>query len=445
MHGLGSGAAAAGDGLADAENRIFATGELLDGVYEIVQLLGRGGMGQVFEAHDHQLNRRVAIKAAWPNPLAPPLRNEARALAAFQHPSLVTVHVLGEHRGLDYLVMERVYGVSLTQHAQTRWTAGQTFTPREVVEMLLPVAEGLSVVHRAGLVHRDIKPDNIMLTPAHRVVLMDFGLVLPEFDVNTRQTVAGSPPYMAPEVITSTAESGHGHLSDIFGFGVVAYELLTGLRPYPGQTVGEILAAQSQGAPVAVSTVRTNCPVALCRLIGEMLHHDPQLRLQSAEAVAWQMRAIRDSNGRDELPTPPQSGSGTSVLIVDDDPDLARILTFYVRQILGAVDVVVAHDGEEALRAVQQAEPDVMLLDLHMPRMNGVELCMQLKGEGLAQRCSIVSVSAGAAEHDVQLLHQLGIHHFVEKGSNLRERLRTALTEACGDCFAGTSETAAAE
>jgi CheY-like chemotaxis protein len=124
---------------------------------------------------------------------------------------------------------------------------------------------------------------------------------------------------------------------------------------------------------------------------------------------------------------------GPSVLIVDDDVDLAKILSFYVRQIVGPSDIRVAHDGEEALAEVQKEEPEVMLLDLHMPRMNGVELCMQLKGEGLAQNCSIISVSAGAQEHDVQLLHQLGIHHFVEKGSNLRERIRTVFVEVCGD------------
>jgi serine/threonine-protein kinase len=414
------------------ENRIFATGELLDGVYEIMQLLGRGGMGQVFEAHDHLLHRRVAIKAAWPNPLTPPLRNEARALAAFQHPSLVTVHTLGEHRGIDYLVMERVYGVSLTQHAATRWSSGQSFDAAEVVQLLMPAAEGLSVVHRAGLVHRDIKPDNIMLTPAHRVVLMDFGLVLPEFDVNGRQRVAGSPPYMAPEALRNTAEPGQGHLVDIFGLGVVAYELLTGYRPFSGMTIREVIASHERGGPKPISELRPDCPPALGRLVSEMLTADPQIRIQSAEAVAWQMRAIRDARPRGDDPT--ARGSKTpSVLIVDDDVDLARILTFYVRQIVGRAEIRVAHDGEEALNEVRKKEPDVMLLDLHMPRMNGVEVCMQLKGDGLAKRCSIVSVSAGAQEHDVQLLHQLGIHHFVEKGSNLRERLRTVFAEVCGD------------
>lgn len=414
------------------ENRIFATGELLDGVYEIMKLLGRGGMGQVFEAHDHLLNRRVAIKAAWPNPLSPPLRNEARALAAFQHPSLVSVHTLGEHRGIDYLVMERVYGVSLTQHATTRCGSGNRFTPAEVVQIVLPAAEGLSVVHRAGLVHRDIKPDNIMLTPAHRVVLMDFGLVLPEFDVNGQQRVAGSPPYMAPEALLNTAEPGSGHLVDIFGLGVLAYELLTGVRPYTGTTIREVIAAHERGPAIPLAEARADCPLALCQVVHEMLNPNPQLRVQSAEAAAWQMRATFDDRSATGAAALNRSKL-LSVLIVDDDVDLAKILSFYVRQIVGRVDVRVAHDGEDALRQIQEREPDVMLLDLHMPRMNGVEVCMQLKGENLAQSCSVISVSAGAQEHDVQLLHQLGIHHFLEKGSNLRERLRAVFGEVCGD------------
>jgi serine/threonine-protein kinase len=416
----------------DKESRIFAIGELLDGVYEIVQLLGRGGMGQVFEAQDHLLNRRVAIKAAWPNPLSPPLRNEARALAAFQHPSLVSVYTLGEHRGIDYLVMERVYGVPLTRHAATRWVAGQAFSPAELVQILLPAAEALSVVHRAGLVHRDIKPDNIMLTPAQRVVLMDFGLVLPEFDVNGKQRVAGSPPYMAPEALLNTAATGSGHLVDIFGLGVLGYELLTGRRPYAGMTIREVIASHERGHAARLAELRPDCPPALCQVIHEMLSPDPTMRIQSAEAVAWQLRGIRDARSRSDRPVVTKR-KAPSVLIVDDDVDLAKILAFYVRQIVGATEVRVAHDGEEALRQVQEHEPDVMLLDLHMPRMNGVEVCMQLRGEGLAQSCSIISVSAGAHEHDVQLLHQLGIHHFVEKGSNLRERLRAVFAEVCGD------------
>jgi CheY-like chemotaxis protein len=163
-----------------------------------------------------------------------------------------------------------------------------------------------------------------------------------------------------------------------------------------------------------------------------MLNPNPQLRTQSAEAAAWQMRATIENRPPTEAAAMSRR-KPLSVLIVDDDADLAKILSFYVRQIVGRADIRVAYDGEEALRQIQDEEPDVMLLDLHMPRMNGVEVCMQLKGEGLAQSCSVISVSAGAQEHDVQLLHQLGIHHFLEKGSNLRERLRAVFAEVCGD------------
>ena len=414
-----------------SENRIFARGELLDGVYEIMQLLGRGGMGQVFEAHDHQLNRRVAIKTAWPNPLAPPLRDEARALAAFQHPSLLTVHTLGQHRGLDYLVMERVYGVSLTDHLAARACERGGLSTAEAVQILLPVAEALSVVHRAGLVHRDVKPDNIMLTPDGRVVLMDFGLVLPAFDFKEDQNVAGSPPYMAPEALAGSSTRENSHLLDIFSLGVLAYELLTGERPFPGLTPREVSASHDRGAPTPLAA-RIDCPLALSELIHEMMSPTPRGRVQSAEAAAWQLRTIFDAPSRR---AGKKSGArrAPSLLIVDDDVDLSRILSFYVRQIMSPVDVRVSHDGEAALVEVQNREPDAILLDLHMPRMNGVELCMQLRGDGLAQKCSIISVSAGAQEHDVQLLHQLGIHHFVEKGSNLRERLQTVLGEVFGE------------
>lgn len=409
------------------EEQIFATGELIDGAYEIIQLLGHGGMGQVFEALDHSLNRRVAIKAAWPNPLAPPLRNEARALAAFSHPSLVMVHSLGAHGDIDYLVMERVYGVPLTEHLATR--PGRVLDHHAAVEILLPVAEGLAVVHRAGLVHRDVKPDNVMLTPDGRVVLMDFGLVLPEFHIDGQTTVAGSPPYMAPEALANKTNSGEGHLVDMFALGVVAYELLTGARPYDGATLREVTAAHKAGRPKLLSEL-TDCPSDLGDLIHEMIAIDPHERPQSAEGAARRLRGVRDpvATGDTLRPAP----RVPNVLIVDDDADLARILSFYVRQILGEIEVRTASDGEQALRQVLEKEPDVMLLDLHMPRMNGIELCMQLRGQRLAGDCTIISVSAGAQEDDVQLLHQLGIHHFIEKGSNLRGRLRTVLSELFG-------------
>lgn len=388
-------------------------------------------MGQVLEALDHQLNRRVAIKVAWPQPHVPPLRNEARALAAFRHPSLVTVHTLGEHRGLDYIVMERIYGVSLEEHMKLRREAAQPFTVAETLEAVGAIADGLAVVHRAGIAHRDIKPGNVMLTPDHRIVLMDFGLVLPEFEMETQSTVAGSPPYMAPEALANEIERGAGHLTDVYALGVIAFEMLAGRRPILGKSLAELWTAHQEARVPSLGTLRTGLPPGLVALVDDTLSTDPAQRPQSAEALAWQLRGAYwdvPELAAETVPPPPN----TSVLIVEDDDDLAKVLTFYAQQALGDVEVRRAEDGIRALELVRDETPDVMLLDLHMPRMNGVEVCMHLRGERLAEDCAIIAVSAGAQEHDLELLHQLGIHHFVSKGPGLKDRLAAEITAACG-------------
>ena len=121
-------AARADDLIADArEALIFPIGDRVAGVYEVRSLLGKGGMGQVFEAFDHDLERRVALKTMWPNPSLPSLRHEARALAAFRHPSLVSVHTMGQHSGVEFIVMERIFGVDLVDHLDQRLRGGGSF------------------------------------------------------------------------------------------------------------------------------------------------------------------------------------------------------------------------------------------------------------------------------------------------------------------------------
>ena len=402
--------------------------------YEVRGLLGAGGMGQVFEALDHQLDRRVAIKVASAGPAVALLRQEARALAAFRHPSLVTVHTLGQHRGLDFLVMERIYGLSLGRHLTTRHQSGMAPEVDETVEVITAIAEGLAVVHRAGLAHRDVKPDNVMLTPDHRIVLMDFGLVLPEYHVASQTRIAGSPPYMAPEALDNTVQPGAGRLLDLYALGVVAFEMLTNTLPVEGENVAQLYDHHHTQAVPNVRERRMGIPQKLADLITELLSKDPNDRPQSAEAVAWRLRAMRD--GFDEaqraVTIVPESEE-MRVLIAEDNKDVARVLQFYVKQILGdAVKIETAVDGEAAMAAIRRREPDLLLLDLHMPKMNGIEVCMALRGERLAERTTIISVSAGAQDDDKQLLYQLGIHHFVEKGTQLKDRLSAAIYDAMG-------------
>ncbi len=420
-------------------------GELVDGVYEVRTLLGEGGMAQVYEANDRILDRLVAVKAARPNPAVPPLLEEARALARFQHPSLVTVHTAGEHRGVEFLVMERVYGVSLAEHIRHRREQGVRFEVDEAMRLVAPLAEALGVVHCAGVAHRDVKPGNVMLTPDGRIVLMDFGLVLPELFVNSQATIAGSPPYMPPEALSNTIASGAGQLIDVYALGVILFELLAGRRPFDAESLPQLYAMLTNETAPRLDELRDDVPAELAELVAEMLAKAPEERPASAEGVAWELQAILRARAQRRRPAGATSDRPQTrdqavlkVLVVEDDDDIARVLGFYVKQLTGLdTEVKRACDGEEAIAALRTYEPDLMLLDLHMPKMNGIEVCMQVRGERLAPACKIVSVSAGAQKHDLQLLHQLGMHHFIQKGSDLRRGIEQVMRELfplhCGD------------
>lgn len=380
-------------------------------------------MGQVFEAHDTSLDRRVAIKAAWPHIPGPGLRNEARALAAFRHPSLVTVYGLGVHRSIDYIIMERIYGVSLQTLVFQKKNQRQRFEVDEVRRILLALAEGLAVVHRAGIAHRDVKPGNVMLTPDQRVVLMDFGLFLPEFEMAQQSFIAGSPPYMAPEALTNTLSPGSGPAVDLFALGVTAWELLTLELPREADDVEALYEMLKTPLP-DIRTRRPDVPEPLARLVAELCAFDPADRPPSAEHVAWSLRRIE----RAVSGSPGDGPAPVRLLVVDDDRDVARVISFYAQRVVGErAEIRVAHDGEQALEAIRSEPPDIMLLDLHMPRLNGIEVCMLMRGEGLAPHCKIIGVSAGAQEHDRQLLFELGVEGFVLKGPGLQAELESIL------------------
>jgi CheY-like chemotaxis protein len=271
-------------------------------------------------------------------------------------------------------------------------------------------------VHRAGLAHRDVKPANVMLAPGGRVVLMDFGLVLPHADRAGHRTVAGSLDYMAPEALTGHLIEGEAHLLDIYGLGVLAYELLTGILPFDGgDKAPDPKKAKTRTCPL-VTAHRSDVPAPLSALIAQMMAAEPSERPQSAEAAMWQLRALRGRQGT-EGPTRP-----FSVLVVDDDPDIRSALTLYVRAAAPDAEVETTGDGRQAIRSVRRRVPDLLLLDLDLPDINGIEVCMLLRGMHLGDSCMIVSVSGRATRADVELLQQLGVRS-LEKGPELMSEL----------------------
>ncbi len=272
--------------------RVFEIGTLVSGTYEVRRVLGEGGMGQVYEAHDRRLNRRVALKVLLPNIDPASLEREGEALAAIRHPSVITVHALAFHEGTPYLILEHVAGVSLDVYAEERRQSKHPLTMVEIVEIVVKVTEGLVAIHKAGISHRDIKPGNLMLAPGNRIVLMDFGLVLPEINVRKSKIVAGSLGYMAPEVLAGKVTPGSGPLADLYALGAVAFELVTGELPYEAKTAAALLYRQLNEPLPDLDRLRAGVPSTFTELIVKLLAPEPRDRPDGAEAVLWQLRRI---------------------------------------------------------------------------------------------------------------------------------------------------------
>jgi serine/threonine-protein kinase len=394
------------------EAPVFTTGEVVGDVYEVRAILGSGGMGEVYEARDRVLNRRVALKVVRPGINSDYLLREGRALAAIVHPGVVTVHTMGTHRGVPFLVLERVQGLSLDKMIEDRRARSERFTVVEAMDLIVAVADTLNVVHRAGLAHRDVKPSNVMLAPGGRVVLMDFGLVLPNADRAGHRSVAGSLDYMAPEALSGELVEGSAHLLDVYGLGVLAYELLSGVLPFDSMVQrSDVMRAKTRTCPL-LTAHRSDVPRPLAMLIGQMIAADPADRPQSAEAALWQLRALRTRLGSGGAAKP------LTVLIVDDDADMRDALKLYVRTAAPEAEIETASDGRQAVRAVRRRLPELLLLDLDLPDINGIEVCMLLRGMKLGDSCVVVSVSARATRADIELLQQLGVRS-LDKGPGL--------------------------
>jgi serine/threonine protein kinase len=396
-----------------ASGTIFRIGELVSSTYEIRAVLGHGGMGQVFDAQDVGLVRRVAIKANFADiELQFSIRNEARALAALRHPGVVGVYALGCHEGIDYMVMEHVSGVTLAHHLER---LGDGMPVLERLDVLVAIADGMAAIHRAGISHGDIKPENILLAASGRVVLMDLGLVRAAYEPD-RGIVAGTPDYMAPEIFSGRQLGTERHLADIYAFGVLAYRMLAGTLPYHGKDPIDVLIGHADG-PIPKLSDAVNVPRRLSELVTSLMAKDPNDRPVSMDAVVWQLRAAKEEVSRHA------AEPGLSVLIVDDDMDIARLVALYVKQAAPGAEISIASDAGQALEQFRKKRPRLVFLDLNMPRMSGFELFTYLRGVHLVDASTVVAMSAGGSPTDVGLMLELGAQDFIPKGPELRGRV----------------------
>ena len=270
------------------------------GPYTIVATLGRGGMGEVYRASDPRLGRDVAIKILPERLLQNPeslkrFEREARALAALNHPNIVTIHDVGTENDITFVVMELLEGETLRgllSRSRLAW--------RKALDIGIPVADGLSAAHLKGVIHRDLKPENIFLTADDRVKILDFGVArwqeaasgesVTSSPTQTRTetgTVIGTIPYMSPEQIRGADVDAR---SDIFSFGSVLYEMLSGVPPFTQNSTAETMAAILKEDPPSLSG--TEVPPELETVVTHCLDKSPDQRFQTARDLAYNMRQI---------------------------------------------------------------------------------------------------------------------------------------------------------
>jgi hypothetical protein len=278
------------DPLADADTLPASIGG-----YTVLKLIGRGGMGRVYLARDERLKRDVAIKMMHPAKARDPgarqrFLRESRSAAAVEHPHVMTIYQVGEERGLPFIVMKRLEGMTLGEY---RESAGRLPLP-EALRIGRETAEGLAAAHRRGLIHRDIKPDNIFLeAPDRSVRIIDFGLARDAAEDAGKLTldgaVVGTPAYMSPERI---GEKELDAKSDLFGLGVILYELLAGRLPFDGKSMISVLAAVARGNPTELRAVAPDVPQPVSDLVMRLLASDKADRPADAHAVAEELAAL---------------------------------------------------------------------------------------------------------------------------------------------------------
>src|ERR1041385_2438681 len=289
------------------------------GRYEIRSKIGEGGMGEVYRAYDEAMHRDVAIKVL-PADLTTDkerlarFEQEAQTAGALNHPNILVVHHIETHEGAPYIVSELLEGATLRER-----TGGAALPQRKAIDYALQTAQGLAAAHEKGIVHRDLKPDNIFITKDGRVKILDFGIakltqpegIQSQTEIPTRRvdtnpgTVMGTVGYMSPEQVRG---KGVDHRSDIFSFGAILYEMLSGHRAFHGESAADTMSAILKEDPPDLSDTNQNISPALERLVNHCLEKNPEARFHSARDLAFALEALSGST-----PTSAQTMAMTAV------------------------------------------------------------------------------------------------------------------------------------
>ena len=447
------------DGVSLPAAPMHQAGEMVDNRYRILAELGHGGMGVVYLAEDSRLQRRVAIKflrAQATEIDVTRFRREAQLLASLSHPNVVKVYDLGEREERPYFVMEYLAGETLVEMLHH---AGGDGLPVDVaLGFGRQLCEALDAVHRQGIIHRDIKPGNVIITAGMNAVLMDFGLARREVTAKERGTVSGTPQYLSPEDIRGVALQGDdARRSDIYALGITLYELIAGRPPFSDDNTAVVLHHQLHDRPSPLCEIRPDVPAAFEAVIMRALEKDPfarqascgelvvELALARQQVVANLDLALPPARITTELGPPmadlnpvllptgapsqhgptthsqvrrPSTGTSRSpvVALVLNGGPLRDSLADGVRAALPGCEVSVLPRGSLPVReALTQLRPRCVVLDMELLEDSPFELCAALRSQPATANSAIVLLGEGLAPEQEALLTRMGVTAILRK------------------------------
>lgn len=260
--------------------------------YRIVDKLGEGGMGEVYLAEDTRLGRMVALKFlpadyADDDEFRTRFKREARAAAALNHPNIVTIHEVSEYNGIPFIAMEYVQGHSLKEVI-----AGADLSLEKVMDLAIQMTQGIAAAHAAGVIHRDVKPQNVIVDSQGRVRILDFGLAVLKADsmITRTDSTYGTVAYMSPE---QTQKADVDHRSDIFSVGIVLYEMITRRPPFRGDHHAAIMYSIVNETPEPLARYKAGVPDTLQRIVEKALRKEPETRYQSADDMLADLKELQ--------------------------------------------------------------------------------------------------------------------------------------------------------
>lgn len=394
------------------------TGAMVDGVYRIVRPLGAGGMGVVTLAHDERLDRQVAIKFIRPElfeneGLRELFETEARAMARVTHANVLTVHSFGEHDGIPYFVMEYVEGPTVDDWLRRRIERGAPPDVDEALRLLDQICQGVEAIHLASTVHRDLKPSNLLMSgeivdDQLRVAVSDLGvarIMEDSGDGRGASCVVGSAQYMAPEAaLGNDVNAELATRRDIYALGCIAFELLTGRPPFQAPNDIGLMSKHLLEPPPPATSLRPDLPPGYDEVLMRALDKDPLKRPASASELRRLLLLVHE---RDDDPK--------SILVADDDDDWRELVHRALAERFPDAQIDVVRDGREAIEKFDEHPYCVVLLDLEMPAVDGIELTARLRARDESRTTPLIVMTAAGGPGEWRRLSKMGADGFLVK------------------------------